>query len=434
MKYVLILAYDFPPLNSVAAERPFYWMKHFHKFGFHPIIITRAWQDNITNASAKDRIGLDAQEKVIRHEEYTLITKQQPWTFKPYLLQKLKLERFRLIQKALTLIELLGRFRFDFLDDKKFLLKEGREFLKDNKVDFIIATGEPFQLFKYANILSKEFNTPWVADYRDPWSLNHFKTLQGFFGNLIFKIDSHNEKKLVRTAIFTTTVSQFVQAKIKSLHKNTPCYIVKNGFDPAEVEQIQMTETPSQFIIHYGGTIYDASYITTLIEGIRKINDRKPNIQNLVFEFYGISYSKNPAVEKLISLAEELPHLIKIFPRVGKDKLLPAMKQASLFLDLLLDKPSNGIGTKTYTYIASKRPNIVIPTIHERISLYASDSAQIIVFNETEFADAILKYYHSFMNGNLPDNGMSDEAIYELSRDKSLEDFASFLNAEQTQK
>ncbi len=41
MKKVLIIAYDFPPLNSVGAKRPYSWYKYFKKYNVYPIVITR---------------------------------------------------------------------------------------------------------------------------------------------------------------------------------------------------------------------------------------------------------------------------------------------------------------------------------------------------------------------------------------------------------
>ena len=38
---VLILCNDFPPVNSIGAERPYSWYKYFHNSGYYPIIITK---------------------------------------------------------------------------------------------------------------------------------------------------------------------------------------------------------------------------------------------------------------------------------------------------------------------------------------------------------------------------------------------------------
>ena len=42
-KKVLILCNDFPPINSIGAERPFSWFTYFNDFDLYPIIITKNW-------------------------------------------------------------------------------------------------------------------------------------------------------------------------------------------------------------------------------------------------------------------------------------------------------------------------------------------------------------------------------------------------------
>ena len=53
---------------------------------------------------------------------------------------------------------------------KKELYRAARAYLRHDRVDAIVATGEPFVLFNYATRLSSEFGVPWIADFRDPWS------------------------------------------------------------------------------------------------------------------------------------------------------------------------------------------------------------------------------------------------------------------------
>ena len=47
MKKVLILAYDFPPNNSIGSQRPYSWYQHFINNQLYPVIITRHWDSNI---------------------------------------------------------------------------------------------------------------------------------------------------------------------------------------------------------------------------------------------------------------------------------------------------------------------------------------------------------------------------------------------------
>ena len=46
-------------------------------------------------------------------------------------------------------------------------------------------------MFKYASLLSKEFNVPWIADYRDDWVYDHSLVNKPFLYRFI--IDSKNK-------------------------------------------------------------------------------------------------------------------------------------------------------------------------------------------------------------------------------------------------
>ena len=40
---VLILCNDFPPVNSIGADRPYSWYNYFREFNIYPVIITKNW-------------------------------------------------------------------------------------------------------------------------------------------------------------------------------------------------------------------------------------------------------------------------------------------------------------------------------------------------------------------------------------------------------
>ena len=42
----LILANDFPPLETIGAQRPYGWFRYFKKSGIYPVVVTRYWESN----------------------------------------------------------------------------------------------------------------------------------------------------------------------------------------------------------------------------------------------------------------------------------------------------------------------------------------------------------------------------------------------------
>lgn len=169
MKKVLILAYDFPPYVSVGGLRPYNWFKYLKEFGVEPIVITRQWSNAYGNEL--DYVAPSGEKNTIVEHSETGIIYRAPYfpNLSNRLLLKYGEKRFKLLRKAITAYYEFAQFLY-VTGPKKELYKTAKKHLKDNKVDVIIATGDPFVLFSFAARLSKQFDTPWVADYRDLWS------------------------------------------------------------------------------------------------------------------------------------------------------------------------------------------------------------------------------------------------------------------------
>ena len=171
LKKILILAYDFPPYVSVGALRPKSWFKYFHKFGFEPIIVTRQWASKY--GDFRDYIAPSNDKKVLieQHIQGTIIRAPYFPNWSNRLILNKGEKKWKLARKGYSAVIDYAQFIFP-VGPKRQVYLAAKEYLKQHKIDFILATGEPFVLFHYANKLSKEFNTPWIADYRDPWTLN----------------------------------------------------------------------------------------------------------------------------------------------------------------------------------------------------------------------------------------------------------------------
>lgn len=171
MKSVLILAYDFPPYVSVGGLRPYSWFKYLKEFDVEPVVVTRQWGNKYGNGL--DYIAPSESKKVLKeeHEYGTVIRTPYFPSWSNRILLKHGEGKFRLFRKMLTAVDEIRQFIW-ISGPKKQLYLAARDYLKENKVDVLLATGEPFVLFSFAKRLSKEFDIPWIADYRDPWSQN----------------------------------------------------------------------------------------------------------------------------------------------------------------------------------------------------------------------------------------------------------------------
>jgi glycosyltransferase involved in cell wall biosynthesis len=344
MKKVLILTYDFPPYVSVGGLRPYMWYKYMHEFDVYPIVITRQWSNRYGNHL--DYIAASETNEIISEVTPQGIIIKTP--YRPNLANKIMLKygdsKYRLVRRFISAYYELTQFVF-FIGPKVSLYFAAKEYLKKNQVDLIIATGDPFILFKYASKLSKAFNTPWIADYRDPWSQKNSipKNL------LLNKWYSYCEKKIVKTSSIITTVSTFLEVKISSLIKNKPFSIIPNGYDPEVVESLK-EEQGKIFSIAFAGSIYNWHPIKSFLSEVSNFTRDNKNI-SFNINFYGI----NIASELKNIISDDFPTIkehINIYPKISNDLLLKELAKNNI---MLLFNDYSIMGTKIYDYIGIKR-------------------------------------------------------------------------------
>jgi glycosyltransferase involved in cell wall biosynthesis len=350
MKKVLILAYDFPPYVSVGGLRPYAWYNYLKEFGVEPILVTRQWGN--THGNRLDYVSAGSSEQSIVEVSQCGTIIRTP--YKPNFANRLMLKhgdkRYRLLRKSISAYYEFAQFLLP-IGPKIELYKAAKHFLKNNQVDAIIATGDPFILFKYASKLSKAFNIPWIADYRDPWSHNeqHGK-------NLIQKKWNHYiEKKTVSTASHISTVSKFVHSKIETLIPNKPFIISPNGYDTLAIDQIKnIKQNDEELCISFVGTIYNWHPIESFLRVANNFIKDYPHTK-IKFKFYGTNLTEE--LNKLVS--EQFPNLkahVLITPKMQNQELLE--KLASDHVMILFNYYSY-MGTKIFDYLGIRRKMIL---------------------------------------------------------------------------
>jgi len=347
MKKILILAYDFPPFLSVGAIRPYHWFLHFKEAGLMPIVVTRQWNEQY--AGKKQYVAPGYSDKVDVEESDSGIIIRAP--YKPNLSNRLLLKygenRYRRIRKLLTGFVEIFQWRFN-IGPRKSIYNEAKEYLDKNKVDVIIATGEPFILFKFAYKLSQKFNIPWIADYRDPWiDPNVNQNLQTKF---LSWFNRRQERRLLKSAAFASITSKYFKKIVSDNVGDKDFVISPNGFDLDVNDIVPIQQSLDKFIITYIGRIYPYYPVESFFE-VADNFIKEEQIDNLEIRFIGVSGDTD--INGLIDLKfPELKKYVKIIPPVLGNNLFRELKVSNL---LLLFNMYSIIGTKIYNYIAANR-------------------------------------------------------------------------------
>ena len=346
MKKLLVLAYDFPPYISVGGLRPYSWFKYLKEFDIHPIIVTRQW--NNTHGSYLDYVSAGDSEETLLEDSQLGEIIRTPYNpnYANRLLLKYGDKKFSLLRKTFSAYYEFVQY-IKPVGPKVGLYKGAREYLKNNKVDAIIATGDPFVLFSYAEKLSKEFGIPWIADYRDPWSQN-FSAKKSYFSK---KIEYYFEKKSVETADSITTVDLLFKLKLLQLFPTKQINIISNGYDPFEMEKIKNSVQDNNLLtFSFIGTIYKWHPLDLLLESFSNYAKKFPGHLFLI-KFYGVNNQKSIS-NKINNQFPLLMGKVSFLPKLDNGELLKKVSQDNV---LLLFNYYNFTGTKIYDYLGMRR-------------------------------------------------------------------------------
>ncbi len=345
MKKVLILAYDFPPYVSVAGLRPKAWFDDLYKHGIYPIVVTRQW--NNKHSGPLDYIEASDTDKTVVevHENGTILKTSYHPNLSNRLLLKYGSNKFIFVRKAITAFYEITQYLWP-IGPKAELYKAAKHYLKTNKVEVIVATGEPFVLFSYANKLSQEYDIPWIADYRDIWSELHQNN-----NFLLKRFHQAQEKQLVKHARAITTVSDFVKESIFRSTKNLNIHILPNGFDARNMQIANVIEQKSDVLrIGLAGSILPWNPLVPFLQSLKKYQEKFPNKK---IEFHFIGLNNESEFEALLKTNfKQIKSSIFFHPRMENLELL---KKMSEFNALLLFNNFSYMGTKIYDYLGLKR-------------------------------------------------------------------------------
>jgi glycosyltransferase involved in cell wall biosynthesis len=348
MKKVLILAYDFPPYNSIGAQRPWSWYQYFREFGLYPVVITRQWNGDLSvqeaycSSGVSDDVIIEKREQgEIHYVPYNANMRDRQVVRPGNRLQ-------RLVGKTFTALQVLTENFSFILDNKRNIYRHADQLLREQPVDYILASGEPFVLFRYASLLSKKYQIPWVGDYRDGWSWNYNRK-----NHLLRWWLRLHEKHIVSNAKFLTTVSLSFQKKLKHLLPAKQVEVIYNGYFEELFDNIK-PEKSIGFTMAFSGTLYPYQPIELLFEALREI-DLKDFPQPVRLIFYGM---EEQAVQKkrIKEAVQDLGGVHLLFTkRMPQQELINQLAGADLFvLPANPDYPQ--VYAKAFEYLALHKP------------------------------------------------------------------------------
>jgi hypothetical protein len=334
-RHVLVISLHFPPSAASGSNRIYAFAKYLPRFN---------WSVSVVAAPSTPWEPIDSQSvlNLPLGSEVTYVT--YPMN--------------RAIRRLQDLI-----IRSGFIDAHAVWCPSAwngcRRLIRRRRPDAILTSGPPHSVHLIGSLLSKHYNLPWIADFRDPWWTGALSINNGpdkwarYWERTVF----HRASVVIGNAPRATDVLRASFPKLA--HKFVT---ITNGFDRAEhyagapTDGVDHSSMPS--IVH-SGAIYYGRDPKPFFSALRLYHDSlAPDAPPLHAFFYGLH-------EPAVGIESELNRLrlgavVSMCGQVPQLEALKAVKAATLLL--LLDTPGRQIGVpaKLYEYMGAERPILAL--------------------------------------------------------------------------
>jgi glycosyltransferase involved in cell wall biosynthesis len=282
---------------------------------------------------------------------------------------------------------------------KRAAIKAASALYEKTRFDIIFATAPPFTDLLVGAELHRQFKTPLVVDYRDPWLDYPLK----YYPTPLHKWSNYRlEKQVLRAAsrIITTNrrVKELILKHYRFLQYNDVT-ILPQGYDPADFSTPDSHRKNKRMRITHAGVFYGNRTPEYFLRALNTVFTKRPDLRDRI---------------EMCFVGNMLDEHAKIISRLGLDGNVIATGyldhrrcveqiQSSDILWLMLRNDSQSPG-KFYEYLAARKP--VIACVPDGFIRQTIEEAEAGVCLDPEDVDgivgAILQYAEQFERGSLP--------------------------------
>ena len=392
MKKVLFITYFFPPLGGAGVGRTLKFAKYLPEFGWQPIIISAAETVNYgKDYSSLQEIPKEIEVHKIGHRE----PKYKEW------------------QYACTRLKI----NFDFPDVFKTwyspAYREAKGILQEEKIDLLFSSSSPYTSHFIAMKLKREFNIPWVADFRDPWSGNDIlnlyydKTLMQPLRKILATKIKNAERNILRTADKTTVTSWYHKQQLCELHnvQKDKIEVITNGYDESDFGQSNRYNLyPEKLTITFIGSFYLGfkEIALAFLDAVNELNEGSEVI------FIGKGASEMQDVGK--------GNLTCIY-NIPREKML-ALSSSSSFLLLIMLPSAKWIPGKIFEYLRLGKPILaLVPEDGDAARIIKEANAGFILsYEKDKMKEQLREIFERHRQGVFKDFQLNPEYISQSER------------------
>jgi glycosyltransferase involved in cell wall biosynthesis len=410
---VLMFAYYFPPLGGGGVQRTLKYVKYLPSEGFDSIVIAGSERGSRLRDAA---LGRDVPPGTIVVRARALPLQQAQWKLDGTL-RRAGLPS-RLVNEALWPDGLVGWL--------PAAVWHGLRAVRTRRPDVLYSTSSPTTAHLAALIVHRLTGLPWVADFRDGWTLNPFASEPVSNGRMA-RASAALERRVIAEASYVCVVDESVQ--LLDLAPGDPRRVViRNGVDPDDLERSASNEQAAaldHFRLSHVGSLYGTRDAAPVFNALRELI-RCGKVDPEKFELRIVGHASVNR-RRLGSLP------VTFTGYVDHERALKEMTSASA---LLFYQPPDcpGSSGKIYEYLTSGRSVLCVAEPNNcgyRLVEELSAGECVDVRDTSAIAQALERMVRDWdRDGALAiDGGVREETMRRFSRRKLASNLALILRA-----
>lgn len=351
MKHLLVVANPFPPMASAGTTRVLRLLRHLPALGWEPTVLTA---DARGGAAVPDfvrvvRTPAPVPRQLLRGGRRS--AKVNAWLFVPD----------------------------PYAPWVPTAIAGGRRLLTRERFDAIFSSQPRPSVHLVAAALARASHLPWLADYRDPWFDNAFRT---YATRLHAAADRRLEAHALRAAAALSAVNRPILDELLQRHPwlEGHAHVLPNGYDSTEAATA--AELGPGFWFVYTGRLYKREQqleaFLTALAALPK------DVKAL---FVGDAARVQPLAAKLgigdrVRVEGLVPHAVALGYQQAADALL-----------LLTGRRAESMSSKVFEYLHSGRPVFAITAPHSSASkLLAEVGGGITVAHDADMHEPLARF------------------------------------------
>jgi hypothetical protein len=389
-KKVLVVSFYFPPTNKIAAVRLGKFAKYLPQFGWEPFVLTadevKGYSQDLPVEIDEANIfrtpyfalgpavsyGLTGGQRTIHQE----LQKSSTW-------RKTLYKLIRLMEPVYTL-PVIRTLTLEPIGWHHYAVKKGLEIIRREKFDVIFSSYGPSTSHLVASRLHRQTGIPWVAEFRDLWSLNHYlRKVQPFHF-----FEKRLEKRIMKGSSLLVTVSDPWTKQLEALHSKQ-VVTIPNGFDEEDYsEKVPLT---TKFTITYTGSIYpgklDPGPLLRALVELEEEGRISPNDFEVRFFGGGSLTSLLPTIRHY-----GLEQIVKIYGLVPFKESIQKQKESTVLLLLGWNDPRErgAYSGKVFEYLGARRPILSVGLKGNVVDGLLSETGSGVVASEVNEIKSLL--------------------------------------------